>query len=172
VAGSLCYITPWRVNLGARRSSVRRISIPRVPVRKAKYHRLPACTNVDDGWFAFISRRMTPDWLNTKAKLVGGSLQAGSLCYLTPSRFRGGYERRVCRMISSLQASLRDADPYGRANPAINRRAGLLSRVPPGRSENRLPNVQTSAQARCAGVLTQCGAGAVPTAHGKELFLP
>jgi hypothetical protein len=42
-AGSLCYITPWRVNLGARRSSVRRISIPRVPVRKAKYHRLPAC---------------------------------------------------------------------------------------------------------------------------------
>ena len=48
-------------------------------------------SSVDYSWLAFLSGPPISACLDEKSKLVGGSIQAGSLCYFTPLPSRGGY---------------------------------------------------------------------------------
>ena len=47
-------------------------------------------SSVDYGWLAFLAGPTISACLDEKSKSVGGSIQAGSLCYFTPLPSRGG----------------------------------------------------------------------------------
>ncbi len=89
-AGSLCYFTPLPSRGGyaealaggfpyLARQSGEQSSIGFQPV-----------SSVDYGWLAFLSGPTISACLDEKSKSVGGSIQAGSLCYFTPLPSRGG----------------------------------------------------------------------------------
>src|ERR1700722_15852288 len=94
---------------GCEKGVCKMISIPRVQSGEQSTISFQPVSNGDIGWFAFSARTMSPDWLNTKAKLVGNSIQAGSLCYFTPWPMESGYEKAFCRRISILRAPVRRA---------------------------------------------------------------
>ena len=89
-AGSLCYFTPLPCRGGCAealaggfpylaRQSGEQSSIGFQPV-----------SSVDYGWLAFLAGPPISACLDEKSKSVGGSIQAGSLCYFTPLPSRGG----------------------------------------------------------------------------------
>jgi hypothetical protein len=83
-------ISTW----GTRRRVCSMISILRAPVRRVKYHRLPACSESPTS-FAFFCPGDPghPPSNKKRTNRCRRSIQAGSLCYFTPSRFRRGCEK-------------------------------------------------------------------------------
>jgi hypothetical protein len=49
----------------------------------------------DYAWLAVLAGPPISDCLDEKSKSVGGSIQAGSLCYFTPLPSRGGYAQAL-----------------------------------------------------------------------------
>jgi hypothetical protein len=77
---------------GCEKGVCKMISIPRVQSGEQSTISFQPVSNGDDGWSAFFARRMTPDWLNTKAKLVGDYAEARE----------SGYEKPLCRAFPYL----------------------------------------------------------------------
>src|ERR1700675_3144798 len=90
-AGSLCYFTPLPCRGGYAEALAG--GFPYLASQSAEQSSIGSqpVSSVDYGWLAFLSGPPISDCLNEKAKLVGGSIQAGSLCYFTPLPCRGGY---------------------------------------------------------------------------------
>jgi hypothetical protein len=65
-------------------------------------------SSVDYGWLAVLSEPPISDCLDEKSKLVGGSIQAGSLCYATLRR---------CQVAAGTRKRLQEDFQTSRASP-------------------------------------------------------